>query len=91
MATKPNIAAGNAPALKTILPGTPEMEQHLAIGYGGMTVEKAETIIKERKANPQAWPYEVYEQAQAFLAAYHASPIAIDTQPGWVREKVLER
>lgn len=69
------------------------------IGYGskghaqlleaayGMTVEKAKTIIKERKENPAAWPYELFEKAEAMLANLAATPVAIDTDPGWRRER----
>lgn len=86
MARKPT--AVNAEAVKSIKPGTPEMESFLGVGYGGMTVEKAKTIIKERKENPALWPYEMVEKAQAFLAAYEASPIAIDKDPHWERQGV---
>ena len=66
-----------------ILPNTKAMETFLSVGYAGMTVEKAGTIIRERESNPALWPYEKYEQAQAFLEAYSSSPIAIDTSPGF--------
>ena len=56
-----------------VLPETPEMEALLASGYG-MTVAEAEKIIKERDANPAAWPLDEYRKAQAMLAAYHAKP-----------------
>lgn len=59
-----------------IQPKTPAMERLLSAGYGGMTVKKAQQIIKEREANPTTWPYEKYEQAQAFLEAYNAPPPA---------------
>lgn len=62
---------------KRIKPGTPEMEAILQTGYPDMSVEKAKTIIKERKENPALWPYEVMERAEAFLAAYNAKPIAV--------------
>jgi hypothetical protein len=70
-----------------ILPGTPEMEAFLAAGYPGMTVAKAEAIIKERQANPQSWPYEVFEQAQAYLAAYRSTPQVISTREMWKRDQ----
>ncbi len=60
-----------------IAPKTPEMEAFLALGYGGMTVEKAKTIIRERKENPQLWPYEEVQKAEAFLAAYEGKPQVI--------------
>lgn len=68
--------------LRTIKPNTPEMEAYLGAGYGGMTVEKAEAIIKERAANPALYPYEVLEQARAFLEAYRSTPKVIDPVPG---------
>jgi len=73
--------------ISRILPGTPEMEAFLAAGYPGMTVEKAETIIKERQQNPQLWPYEVLEQAKAFLEAYRATPKVISNREMWKRDQ----
>ena len=72
--------------LRTIAPGTPKMEAFLASGYPGMSVDKAQTIIKERRENPALWPYEEFQKAEAFLAAYRTKPIAIDTAPPWVAE-----
>ena len=57
-----------------IKPGTPAMESYLRVGYPDMTVEKANAIVKERKANPASWPYEMLEKAEAFLAAYEMGP-----------------
>lgn len=74
----------NAP----ILPETPEMEAFLSVGYDGMSIDKANTIIRERKDNPQSWPYEMLEKAQAFLAAYSTKAVAIDTSPPWERTQV---
>jgi len=71
MATKRNTQETVSAAIK---PGTPAMESYLRIGYPDMTVEKAHLIIKERKENPQSWPYEMLERAQAFLAAYEQGP-----------------
>jgi hypothetical protein len=45
-----------------------------------MSVEKAKTIIKERRENPVLWPYNMVEKAEAFLAAYSGSPIAVSTK-----------
>lgn len=72
----------------TIAPKTAEMEAFLQAGYPGMTVEKAKTIIKERRENPALWPYEMFEKAQAFLAAYEAKPTAVSTRKPWKRNKV---
>lgn len=83
MAKKTSITT-NAP----ILPGTPEMEAFLSVGYDGMNIEKANTIIRERKENPQSWPYEMLEKAQAFLAAYSAKAVIIDHSPHWERTQV---
>lgn len=67
--------------------GSKEHENLLEAGYG-MTKEKAETIIKERQADPHTHPYELYEKAQALLGALGTKPVAIDTKPGWKRTKV---
>ncbi len=71
--------------VKSIQPGTPEMEQYLQAGYGGMTVEQAKHIIKTRNENPFYYPFEMEVKAKAFLAAYEAVPVAVDTTPGWKR------
>lgn len=65
--------------------GSPEHIRLVEAGYG-MTVEKAKTIIKERKENPQLWPYELYEKAVNMLENLKMVPVAIDTDPGWHRE-----
>jgi hypothetical protein len=67
-----------------IKPSTPQMEALLQAGYG-MTVKTAETIIKERDADPVRWPLERYEAAQAMLEAYKAKPQVISTRPRWQR------
>lgn len=69
--------------LSRIEPGSSEMEMLLSVGYPGMSRAKAETIIRERKENPALWPYSKLEEAEAYLAALHASPVAIDTEPGF--------
>jgi len=61
--------------VQSIRPGTPEMEAFLAVGYG-MDLAKAKQIIEERKKDPQIWPYEEYEKAVAFIAAYEGKPTA---------------
>ncbi|MBU0846490.1 DUF4054 domain-containing protein [Patescibacteria group bacterium] len=66
---------------------TPEFRSLLESGYQ-MTIEKAETIIKERDAEPTRWPYELYEKAQALLAAWNASPRVISKRPGWKRQRI---
>jgi len=72
-------------ANRPVLPKTPAMEQLLSIGYGGLTVKKARTIISEREKDPNSWPYEMLEKAQALLAAYETSSEPISTDPGWKR------
>jgi len=54
-------------------PESKELEALLAVGYG-MDRKKAEAIIKERKANPASWPYEMLEKAEAFMAALTIRP-----------------
>ena len=63
-------------------PKTPELAAFLSAGYG-MTIEKAQLIIKERKADPNLWPYEMLEKAEALLAAYEAKPQVISTRKPW--------
>jgi len=74
--------------LPRIKPGTKEMEALLRAGYADLTVEKANLIIKERRENPALWPYEMLERAEAFLAAYKATPTAISTR---VPERKLQK
>ena len=70
--------------LKTLKPGTVEMEQYLAVGYPDIgTVAKAKAIIEERGKNPALWPYEMAEKAQAFLAAYNGKVQVISNRPGY--------
>jgi len=72
---------------QSIQPKTKEMEVFLQAGYPDMSVEKAKTIIKERKENPASWPYEMLERAESFLLAYENGPIAVSTDPGWKRSR----
>lgn len=69
-------------AQRVVKPGTPEMESLLAAGYG-MTLEEAQQIVKERDANPQMYPFDVYQKAKAFIAAYGAKPQVISDKPPW--------
>ena len=59
--------------VESILPETPAMATFLEGGYG-MSLEKAQTILKERPEHPELWPYDVYEKALAFKEAYEAHP-----------------
>ena len=70
--------------MSSIKPGTPEMADRLSVGYD-MTLDEANEIIKERKADPNSHPYKRYRDAQAFLQAYQATPQVISTTPGWKR------
>ena len=72
--------------LQHFAPESEELESLLGSGYGGMTRKKAETIIEERGKNPASWPYEQYENAQAFLMALKAKPSVISKRPGWTRD-----
>jgi len=76
--------ADDADNIKRILPGTPEMEQHLAAGYG-ITIDEAKRRVKMFEDNPGTLPWEKYQQAKAMLIAYESMPVAIDTEPGWKR------
>ena len=75
------------PTVKVVSPSTPEMELLLQGGYPDMSVKRANAIIKERQANPQSWPYEQQERAEAFLAAYNTPSKAVSKLPGWKRDR----
>ena len=64
--------------------GTKAHLELLQAGYG-MSVTKAKTIIAERKADPQSWPYEMFEKASAMLEAAAATPQVISTRPAFKR------
>jgi hypothetical protein len=73
-----------------ILPETPEMEAFLSTGYKGMTVERANLIIDERNKDPNTWPLQKVEEAEAFLAAYHAkNPKPSSNRSGWKRTRAI--
>ena len=69
-----------------VKPKTKALEALLESGYG-MSLSKAQAIVKERPERPELWPYEQYEKAQAFLAAYEAKPVVTSTRPGWRRTR----
>lgn len=73
--------------VKVVKRKTAEMESLLSAGYDGMTVKKAKAIIAERAENPALWPYEVLQQAEAFLAAYETDATVISQRPAWERHK----
>jgi hypothetical protein len=61
----------------SIKPGSPEMEAYLALGYPDIgTREHANELIKARKENFNAVPWEVEQRAKAYLAALDARPEA---------------
>ena len=68
-----------------VKPKSVELEALLQTGYD-LTVKEAESIIKERAANPQAYPLEEARKAQAMLAAYNATNLKpSSTRQGWRR------
>lgn len=74
---------------QTIHPGTPEMENYLAAGYG-LTIDEAKTIVQEWEKDHRSWPLEEVRKAKAMLAAFNAKPRAIDTEPAWQRDESEE-
>jgi len=75
---------GHERPMLCIAPDSESMAQALEAAYG-MTLEEANTIIKERPAHPVLWPYAAFRKAQAMLAAYTATPEAISTTPHYQR------
>ena len=74
--------------LVSFQPGSPELERFLSAGYPDIgTEEHAKELLETRKANPALVPFEQAERAKAFIAALHAKPIAIDTEPGYRRTR----
>jgi hypothetical protein len=73
-----------AQTVKPVKYGSAEHKTLIESGYG-MTAEQAETIIKERKADPRSWPYEKLEQAQSMLAAIKTKPRVVSTTKAWQR------
>jgi len=68
-----------------VKPKTPQAEALFQVGYG-LSVAECKAIIKERDANPVAWPLEEYRKAQAMLAAYNTeTPKPSSTRLGWHR------
>lgn len=67
-----------------IEPGSKAHEALLATGYG-MDKKKADFIIKDvdAKGGESRFPYDLYENAQAFLEAFGAKPVVISTRPPW--------
>lgn len=76
--------SGHSRDMVCIKPGSEAMAQALEAAYG-ISPEDAELIIKERDANPERWPFDEYKKAKAVLAAFKASPVAIDDSPHYKR------
>ncbi len=75
----------------TVLPveyGSKQHEIMISIGYDGMMLADAKTIIKERAEKPELWPWEQFKRAQAVIAANGAKPIVVSTRAGWKRSEV---
>lgn len=60
--------------VKRIRPETPEMEAFLAVGYGGLTVAEAESIVEAATKNRNSVAPQDLKNAKAFLEAYHTAP-----------------
>jgi len=73
-------------AVTPVLPNTPEMEALLGLAYK-MDAKKAEMIIAdwEKNGSTSKFPYERYEAAEAFLAAYTSKPVVISKRQPWRR------
>lgn len=70
-----------------ILAGSAALEQLLASGYPNIrSVENAKQIIKERDGNPALYPFEIYQQAKAFLEAFNTQARVVSTRQGWHRK-----
>lgn len=69
-----------------IKPKTKTMEALLRAGYH-LTLAEAQAIIKEREADPRSYPYAELKKAQAFIAAYEATPRVISERAGWKRTR----
>jgi hypothetical protein len=73
-----------AQTVKPVKYGSAEHKTLVGAGYR-MTVEEAETIIRERKADHSSWPFEKLEQAQAMLTAIKTKPRVVSTTKAWQR------
>ena len=72
--------------IKSIKPGSKEMEAYLSTGYG-FDKEGAQVILDAYKTNPLSVPYEQVERARGFMAALTTKPIAVSEKPGWKRTR----
>ena len=68
--------------IRTIKPGTPEMEQYLAVGYD-LSVSDAKAIIADWEKDHSSWPLDEVKKARAMLAAYNAKPEPVSSRPAW--------
>lgn len=65
--------------------GGPGHQAMLESGYG-ITMDEAKEIVRRHEEDPRTWPYnDDVKRAKAMLAAFAATPRAIDTNPHWVR------
>lgn len=51
----------------------------------GLTVQEANTIVKEWRDDHRSWPLTEVRKAQAMLEIIKAKPVVIDQTPGWKR------
>jgi hypothetical protein len=64
---------------ESLKPGSPALERYLAAGYPRIKNRKHATdIVQKYEAGSTLYPYEVYEDALAFLEALDAKPTAKD-------------
>lgn len=64
-------------------PQSPPALALLNAGYPDLTPERAEAIIRERAKNPATYSLDEVRQAEAFLAAWRATPQVVSTRPAW--------
>lgn len=77
----------NAQKTPVVKHGSAGHKQIIEAGYG-MSFARADTIIKERKADPRSWPYEQFEKAEAMIAAAGVTkPKPTSDRPGWKRDR----
>ena len=70
-------------AQPSVNPKSPQLEALLQAGYPGMTAKKARKILKQWEEQPERWPYEKVEEAEAFLSAYEGRATVVSTRQPW--------
>ena len=76
--------------VKPVLPNTPEMEALLRPAYQ-MTAKEARRLIKIHEADHSQVPWDVYQKALAFMAAYSTKAVVnakLAEKEGWRRRPV---